>query len=199
MNMTEDAVKKKIKSLRSTYVLEKKKVEQSKRSGCDAADVYEPTLCWYAEMNFLDNHISARKSINNITNNISDSSVFSEESENILEPKITISSSTPHKKIKHEVNTDKFDEAIEKIVNLSKPLNDPYSAFGEYIAMTLRTMSEDGDYLTMKKIQDLVFHQKCKNGDNGRTTESQSYKVSQEETDSTGMFDVEFLLDSSEE
>ncbi|XP_073819710.1 uncharacterized protein [Musca autumnalis] len=70
MNMTEEAVKKRIKSLRSTYVIEKRKVEHSKKSGCDAADVYQPSLFWYEEMSFLDNYISARKSVNNVTNEL---------------------------------------------------------------------------------------------------------------------------------
>lgn len=59
--MTVEEVKKKIKSLRSTYTLEKKKVEQSILTGSDPDDMYIPTLHWYGEMTFLDDHITQRK------------------------------------------------------------------------------------------------------------------------------------------
>ncbi|CAH1111611.1 unnamed protein product [Psylliodes chrysocephalus] len=60
-------VKKKIKSLRGTYIAERKKVLEYHPSGSGATEEpYEPNLHWYSEMNFLDSVIIFRKSTDNI-------------------------------------------------------------------------------------------------------------------------------------
>lgn len=49
-----DMVTKKINSLRSSYRKEKKKVQDSERSGACADDVYKPSLWYYNLLIFLD-------------------------------------------------------------------------------------------------------------------------------------------------
>lgn len=58
---TADEAKKKIKYLRSAYVSEKKKVDDSKSGG----DVYEPNLFYFNEFSYLDGAIVLRKRYSN--------------------------------------------------------------------------------------------------------------------------------------
>uniref|UniRef100_A0A0A9W2D2 DNA-directed RNA polymerase D subunit 1 n=1 Tax=Lygus hesperus TaxID=30085 RepID=A0A0A9W2D2_LYGHE len=58
-DVSEEEAKKKINSLRSTYLQEKKKVEESKRA--NSGEIYEPSLYWYHELEFLYDVIIPRK------------------------------------------------------------------------------------------------------------------------------------------
>ncbi|XP_067637379.1 uncharacterized protein [Eurosta solidaginis] len=68
LNKDVDEVKKKIKNLRTSYVLEKKKVDNS--VGASGKSTYEPRLFYYDEMTFLDPVIVLR--ILNITEKMGD-------------------------------------------------------------------------------------------------------------------------------
>lgn len=61
MNMTVESVKKKIKSLRSTYTGEKRKMFLSKSK--PDGEEYRTALSWFSEMSFLDNLVSIRKPV----------------------------------------------------------------------------------------------------------------------------------------
>ncbi|KAF9802910.1 hypothetical protein SFRURICE_015507 [Spodoptera frugiperda] len=62
-----DAVVKKLNALRTNYRKEKKKVEESIRSGAGSSDVYEPTLWYYKLLKFLnDDQETSRFSRSNI-------------------------------------------------------------------------------------------------------------------------------------
>ncbi|KAF6205330.1 hypothetical protein GE061_019500 [Apolygus lucorum] len=64
-DVSEEEAKKKINSLRSTYLQEKKKVEESKRA--NDGEIYEPSLYWYHELEFLQDVIIPRKTQPNST------------------------------------------------------------------------------------------------------------------------------------
>lgn len=70
LNVSEEFIKKKLRALRSTYIIEKRKVERSKRSASDEKNVYEPSLFWYNEMTFLDDLIVMRKPIGQVSINL---------------------------------------------------------------------------------------------------------------------------------
>ncbi|GBP12608.1 hypothetical protein EVAR_10266_1 [Eumeta japonica] len=61
-----DAVLKKINSLRTAYQKEKKKVEESKRSGAGTDAVYVPKLWYYKELSFINDQNVARASVSNM-------------------------------------------------------------------------------------------------------------------------------------
>lgn len=61
-----DVVLKKINSLRTAYNKEKKKVEETKRSGAGTDAVYEPKLWYYKELSFINDQNLARASISTI-------------------------------------------------------------------------------------------------------------------------------------
>lgn len=65
MKMSSEEVKRKIKSLRATYVGEKKKVD-TKKIGAWNGGAYESKLFWYHKMKFLDNIIVYRRGGPNI-------------------------------------------------------------------------------------------------------------------------------------
>lgn len=50
-------VKKRIRNLRNTYALEKKKIFKSKQTLKDDEELYEPQLFWFDKMQFLDTSI----------------------------------------------------------------------------------------------------------------------------------------------
>lgn len=61
------AADKKIQVLRTAYMNEKRKVEDSKKSGAGTSEIYTPKLKWYALAdNFLKNSISTRKSLSSL-------------------------------------------------------------------------------------------------------------------------------------
>ncbi|RVE39903.1 hypothetical protein evm_015447 [Chilo suppressalis] len=64
-----DAVLKKINSLRTAYQKERKKVEESKRSGAGADAVYVPKLWYYKELSFINDQNVARTSVSNVDEN----------------------------------------------------------------------------------------------------------------------------------
>lgn len=66
MGLTEDLVKKKISSLRATYLMEKKKIYDSRRKGSGRDDLYSPTVPWFEQMHFLNDVIIARKATSNL-------------------------------------------------------------------------------------------------------------------------------------
>lgn len=66
MGFTEEIIKKKIASIRSTYLLEKKKIKDSQHTGTGTDDVYHSTLPWFQHMTFLNDVIIARKTLDNL-------------------------------------------------------------------------------------------------------------------------------------
>lgn len=56
-----DEVRRKIKNLRSAYLLEKKKVDESLKKSISPLDVHKPHLFYYDKMRFLDNIVILRK------------------------------------------------------------------------------------------------------------------------------------------
>ncbi|KAF5275146.1 hypothetical protein FQR65_LT16769 [Abscondita terminalis] len=66
---TRDAVLKKINSLRTAYQKERKKVEESTRSGAGADAVYVPKLWYYQELSFINDQNVARTSVSNMDEN----------------------------------------------------------------------------------------------------------------------------------
>lgn len=70
MGITEEITKKKIASLRSTYLLGKKKIADSKSTGSGTDTVYISTIPWFNQMEFLDDVIIARRTISNLDTSI---------------------------------------------------------------------------------------------------------------------------------
>ncbi|XP_066939790.1 uncharacterized protein [Macrobrachium rosenbergii] len=59
-------VKKKFNSLWTNFRKELKKVQSSKKSGAGSEDIYEPTLWYYTEMEFLQDQETPSESISTI-------------------------------------------------------------------------------------------------------------------------------------
>ncbi|XP_020714395.1 uncharacterized protein LOC101462699 [Ceratitis capitata] len=54
-------IKKKIKYLRTAYVAERRKLEESKKNTANPSEFYQPKLFYYNDFNYLDNTIVLRK------------------------------------------------------------------------------------------------------------------------------------------
>lgn len=71
-NIDRNGVIKKINSLRASWRREKKKIDDSKRSGKGTAEVYEPRLWYFSLLTFLEEQIVPMSSISNIESTSSD-------------------------------------------------------------------------------------------------------------------------------
>ncbi|CAG9840200.1 unnamed protein product [Diabrotica balteata] len=69
MGVSEDFVKKKIRSFAVHIYTGKKKINESKCTGTGTDDVYTPSLFWYHKLDFLQNVIVPRKTTSNLNNN----------------------------------------------------------------------------------------------------------------------------------
>ncbi|KAF5279714.1 hypothetical protein FQR65_LT15275 [Abscondita terminalis] len=63
---TENDVKAKWNSLKTTYMAEKRKVLACASSGAGEDEMYKPKLWYYSQLYFLDDHVTPRKSKSNI-------------------------------------------------------------------------------------------------------------------------------------
>lgn len=61
----ENCAKKKFKYLRAAYTAEKKKIENSKKSGSGTDEIYKSNLFYFDEISFLDQVIVFRNSVSN--------------------------------------------------------------------------------------------------------------------------------------
>lgn len=62
-----DDVRKKLKTIKTVYSQELRKIEQSKKSGMSTDDIYKPKLSWFGVADsFLRNVTASRKSISNL-------------------------------------------------------------------------------------------------------------------------------------
>ncbi|CAH1114372.1 unnamed protein product [Psylliodes chrysocephalus] len=66
----EEIIKKKITSIRSTYLMEKKKILDSHKTGSGTDDLYSPLVPLYEHMTFLNDVIIARKTKSNLESQI---------------------------------------------------------------------------------------------------------------------------------
>lgn len=66
LDLDQELVKKKIASIRATYLLEKKKIADSQRTRNSTGDVYTPSVTWFDHMKFLDDVIIPRKTVSNL-------------------------------------------------------------------------------------------------------------------------------------
>ncbi|XP_073846308.1 uncharacterized protein [Musca autumnalis] len=168
-NMTVTDVKKKLKSLRATYLLEKKKVEESIKAGCDAGDMYEPMLHWYSEMSFIDDHILTRKPKDNYSSADMQETIYFEDLEHksLYDSEDSFPQSTPppppsKRKRKNQVPIEQVDEINDVNQYTNTTRIDAFSAFANSMAITLRRMPEEVAYKTMAEIQDLLYCRKFK-------------------------------------
>lgn len=57
VDMTEEEVKTRIKSIRTTYMSELRKVEKAARSGVSIDDLYKPTCAWFKDADRFLRHV----------------------------------------------------------------------------------------------------------------------------------------------
>nr|CAH7737601.1 unnamed protein product [Callosobruchus chinensis] len=66
MGFTKEIIEKKVASIRSTYLLEKKKINDSHHTGTGTDDIYHSTLPWFQHMTILSDVIIPRKTLDNL-------------------------------------------------------------------------------------------------------------------------------------
>ncbi|PIO23903.1 hypothetical protein AB205_0132750, partial [Aquarana catesbeiana] len=86
-------LKAKIGSLRSTYNSERKKVQDSLRSGASADDIYFPRLWYYHSLHFLSDQMEPRPSLSTLPSNSAEATEVhpgpSTQEKDVEEPSLT--------------------------------------------------------------------------------------------------------------
>ncbi|XP_062550706.1 uncharacterized protein LOC134215559 isoform X2 [Armigeres subalbatus] len=159
ITMTTDDVKNRIKSIRTTYAAEKRKIEKSKKSGSSSDDIYQPSCSWYEVADrFLRKSATIRPVFENLDLNSQISSPMMstsyqdhidsgpEENEgNCSTQNQTgyVSSKINNKKKRRQNPTIEAVNKLEKIYESSRTdlTEDEYDIFGKYIAANLRKLS----------------------------------------------------------
>lgn len=70
LEITEEDIKHKIKTIRTRYTTELTKIKQSTKSGCSSDDVYVPTLYWFKHAEFLSSVCVPRQSTSSLVSRI---------------------------------------------------------------------------------------------------------------------------------
>lgn len=70
LEVTEEDIKHKIKTIRTRYTTELTKIKQSTKSGCSPDDIYVPTLYWFKQAEFLSSVCVPRQSTSNLVSSV---------------------------------------------------------------------------------------------------------------------------------
>lgn len=70
LEITEEDIKNKIKTIRTRYTTELTKIKQSTKSGCSSDDVYVPTLYWFKNAEFWSSVCVPRQSTSSLVSRI---------------------------------------------------------------------------------------------------------------------------------
>ncbi len=160
-----DEVQRKLNALRSYYVAEKNKTEQSKVSGAGAGDIYRSKWQFYDALSFLSDNVTPRPTVSNIGTK---RAAAEENCAYSIDNK-------PSSKSAKQMEVNKTNQLIETAINvLSKPKENPKKVektlsadhvFGDMIVKMLETINEgeSKDFLKME-IQRLIFETKYRGG-----------------------------------
>ncbi|XP_037949611.1 uncharacterized protein LOC119680725 [Teleopsis dalmanni] len=182
VNMTAENVKKRIKSIRTTYTAEKKKIENSIKAGADGDDIYQPSLWWYPHMSFLDASIN-RRAIMNKTDLL----------DNLSPP------SKKKKTREDKMSTYEEDEPIQLAVTKLQENATDNDPLAKSWAMQYNEMNSRQKTLARKIISDVLFHGCMGNLEMSHAMKIQSIflqpavRPNMEET--TDSFEVTYLTD----
>ncbi|XP_044271802.1 uncharacterized protein LOC123015846 [Tribolium madens] len=87
-----EEIKRKITNLRSQLTAEIRKITKSKHSGIETDDVYEPTIWWFKELQYLLPYLRSRKSESSLSQSPDEG--MEDDSSNLNEPEEIIHSDT---------------------------------------------------------------------------------------------------------
>ncbi|XP_054728363.1 uncharacterized protein LOC129237565 [Anastrepha obliqua] len=179
-------IKKKLKYLRTVYVAERRKLEESKKNSVNPLEVYQPTLFYYNEFSYLDNTIVLRKrqlsdeeetlpkqepydELSNDTNE----QLYENEStwemctpdhymeEEFQQPNIKRIKSTPHVNTNTPIATNCSVHSSkysekDQSSNASLSTDDMYLAFGKSVGLQLRNLKTINAVKAMAQIQETL-------------------------------------------
>ncbi|KAE9525968.1 hypothetical protein AGLY_013910 [Aphis glycines] len=161
-----DLVRAKINSLRTSYRRELKKVKSSQKSGAGADDIYEPSLWYYYEIDFLRDQDTQLQGTSTLDSNDEIVDVVEENNdETVVEDSFlfqTIPQSTPNKKftLKRKAPTDEeskrsklLDMACQR---LQKPTSDS-QVLAKAWGIEFDKMKADQQLYAKKFIDDIIY------------------------------------------
>nr|CAI5870088.1 unnamed protein product [Callosobruchus analis] len=165
--------KRKMRTLRSTYYQEKKKIQNSMRSGSGSDTVYVPNLHWYKEMDSLLKDIDERRTtIENVNSSTSSeqnnpssgeqdiSMASTSEGESIPEPRGEQRQSTSSKNVSQRKGIFRAIGELKKLqeaVNRDVPeKEDRFDVFARNVAVQLRELSFERSMIAQTRIQNIL-------------------------------------------
>ncbi|XP_063788865.1 uncharacterized protein LOC134944213 [Pseudophryne corroboree] len=162
-------VRKKIANLRTVFVKENRKVEESKRSGAGAEKVYVPQLWYYKDLNFPLEKRSAKESLV-VMAEFEEGSLYVEEAEGTPEEDLSCTpalintspeepTSPPQTTGKRKPRKTKFVEdpllAEARSQLLRKP--DEFDNFASYVSKTMRKVSSQQQVECQRLVSQVLY------------------------------------------
>ena len=172
-NVDAEEVRRRIKSIKTTYSEELRKIDKSKKSGAGIDDVYEPKLSWFSQADrFLNNVTASRKSTTNLV--IMETVLLEEEKEQssfelegeALPPKRKDTSikkdplSEPVKQKKAKTSLDRVEMAITDLNKIAQATavapDDELDHFGKYVTASLKKLPLINALTCQEQIQRII-------------------------------------------
>ncbi|XP_066987477.1 uncharacterized protein [Macrobrachium rosenbergii] len=143
-------VKKKFNSLRTNFRKELKKVQSSKKSGAGSEDIYEPTLWYYNEMEFLQDQETPSESISMI--NDAEDSDLAGELNLLFVGRILVKQSVPMQR-----KVDEQRELASLACKRLRGIENKYERLASAWALELQEMDSTQAAYAKKAFNDIMF------------------------------------------
>ncbi|KAF9417938.1 hypothetical protein HW555_005083 [Spodoptera exigua] len=171
-NIASSEIERKLKNLSSHYFREKRKYEESKRSGSGRDDVQLPKWFAYKALSFLNDKNAPVPTLNSLTP--------SSSQDNITSQTTLLSTRTSRKRnIEREPEVDEALQLLREITSNARQRDDA-AIFADYISSKLRKMDHYTMCTVQHQIQNIVYEAEMRMGsmnfDTNNTTQPLRYQ-----------------------
>ncbi|CAG5013620.1 unnamed protein product [Parnassius apollo] len=155
-NIASSEIERKLKNLSSHYFREKRKYEESKKSGSGREDVQLPKWFAYKALSFLNDKNSPVPTLNSHT---------SKSSQDNITPQTTLPSTRTSRKRNIEIDPE-VDEALQLLREITSDARqrDDAAIFADYIGSKLRKMDRYTMCTVQHQIQTIVYEAEMRMG-----------------------------------
>ncbi|KAH8280801.1 hypothetical protein KR054_004549, partial [Drosophila jambulina] len=156
---TIDTVKIKVNSLRATYRRELQKIKRSEKSGAGADDIYQPSIWYFKELNFLCEQETPVEGINTFDDG-AEIEIVSIVKNIFYCRKIVVFISRPKAapKRKNDGGAEFLEKAVAHLDNMNtKKPRDDADIYAEGWAVTFRQLSKEQQLYAKKGIEEILL------------------------------------------
>ncbi|CAF4948367.1 unnamed protein product [Pieris macdunnoughi] len=167
-------IERKLKNLSSHYFREKRKYEESKRSGSGRDDVQLPKWFAYKALSFLNDKNAPVPTVNSHTPSSSQDNITPQTKR-----------TSRKRNIEREPEVDEALQLLREITSNARPRNDA-AIFADYISSKLRKMDQYTMCTVQHQIKNIVYEAEMRMGsmnfDTNNTTQPLRYQIFVQDT-----------------